>query len=428
MVVGACLVLAAISLLLPGAPTYDPWAWIIWGREIVEWDLDTRQGPSWKPLPVLFTVPFAALGNEVAPDLWLLVSRAGGLLAIAMAYRLGARLAGRGAGVVAAVALAVSDSFVRHFWRGFSEGLLVGLALWAFERHLAGRRVHAFGLGVAAGLLRPEVWPFLAVYGLYLLRREPRRLGLVAGAALVTLAAWFVPEYLGSGDFLRAANRAMDANIGSAAYADHPWLEVFTRSSGLLLPPVLALAVVAVVLRPRDAVVRSLAAGTLVLMAVVAAMTQAGFAGNLRYVALPAALVCILAGVGAVGLVARWGARAAVVIAVVSIPFVVAVARDLEQDAVMIRSEADFYQDAELAIERAGGPSVVNACGAVFTGRFEVPVLAWALHRHVGEVRIHSYPPGHVFGGRHTALASDPRFEPVAETTKWVVRRRCPAS
>ena len=28
----------------PG-PTYDPWAWIIWGREITEWDLDTRTGP-----------------------------------------------------------------------------------------------------------------------------------------------------------------------------------------------------------------------------------------------------------------------------------------------------------------------------------------------------------------------------------------------
>ena len=32
-------------------------------------------------------------------------------------------------------------------------------------------------------------------------------------------------------------------------------------------------------------------------------MTQAGFAGNLRYVALPAALVCVLAGAGWVWLV-----------------------------------------------------------------------------------------------------------------------------
>ena len=38
-------------------------------------------------------------------------------------------------------------------------------------------------------------------------------------------------------------------------------------------------------------------------MVAVAAMTQAGFAGNLRYVALPAALVCVLAGAGWVDLV-----------------------------------------------------------------------------------------------------------------------------
>ena len=39
----ACLALAALSLLLPSTPTYDPWAWIIWGREITQWDLVTTQ-------------------------------------------------------------------------------------------------------------------------------------------------------------------------------------------------------------------------------------------------------------------------------------------------------------------------------------------------------------------------------------------------
>ena len=57
--------------LLPAGPTYDPWAWIIWGREITEGDLDTRTGPSWKPLPVLFTTPFALTGDAGAPELWL---------------------------------------------------------------------------------------------------------------------------------------------------------------------------------------------------------------------------------------------------------------------------------------------------------------------------------------------------------------------
>jgi hypothetical protein len=62
-----CLALAGLSLLAPGAPTYDPWSWIIWGREVVHLDLSTAGGPSWKPLPVLFTAPFSLLGDGVSP-------------------------------------------------------------------------------------------------------------------------------------------------------------------------------------------------------------------------------------------------------------------------------------------------------------------------------------------------------------------------
>ena len=63
----ACLALAALSLLMVSAPTYDPWSWIIWGREITQWDLVTTDGPSWKPLPVLFTTPFSLFGDDAAP-------------------------------------------------------------------------------------------------------------------------------------------------------------------------------------------------------------------------------------------------------------------------------------------------------------------------------------------------------------------------
>ena len=130
-------------------------------------------GPSWKPLPVLFTTPFALAGDSAAPELWLIVAQAGGLLAFAFTYRLAARLAGWPAGVIAAAGLVLADEFIRNFARGNSEGLLVGLCLWAIERHLDGHRREAFLLGVAAGLLRPELWPFLLLYGLWLMWTEP---------------------------------------------------------------------------------------------------------------------------------------------------------------------------------------------------------------------------------------------------------------
>ena len=64
------LLIGALSLLIPSTPSYDPWAWIVWGREIVHLKLHTTGGPSWKPLPMLFTVPFALFGNA-EPNLWL---------------------------------------------------------------------------------------------------------------------------------------------------------------------------------------------------------------------------------------------------------------------------------------------------------------------------------------------------------------------
>ena len=67
VIMAACLVVAAITLLTPSTPTYDPWAWIMWGREIAHLDLVTEGGPSWKPLPDLFTVPFSVFGETWRP-------------------------------------------------------------------------------------------------------------------------------------------------------------------------------------------------------------------------------------------------------------------------------------------------------------------------------------------------------------------------
>ena len=178
--IAACLVIAAlIAPRCPRTPTYDPWAWILWGREIAHLDLVTEGGPSWKPLPIIFTTVFSLFGDHAAPYLWLVVARAGGLLACVMAYRVARRLIGGGwygvlAGVFAALALFSSFKFVRDAALGNSEALLAALMLWAFERHLDGRRDHALYLGVAGALLRPEVWPFLGLYCLWLWFAEPR--------------------------------------------------------------------------------------------------------------------------------------------------------------------------------------------------------------------------------------------------------------
>ena len=76
LVWGACLAAAAGSLALPGVPTTDPWAWVVFGREIVGPGpgLSTISPTGWKPLAVLFTAPLALFGSG-APSLWLVVVR-----------------------------------------------------------------------------------------------------------------------------------------------------------------------------------------------------------------------------------------------------------------------------------------------------------------------------------------------------------------
>ena len=91
MGVAICLAVAGLSLLLPSAPTTDPWGWIVWGREVVHLDLDTivPGAPSWKPLPVLATAPLALAGGA-APMLWLFLARAGGVASLLLGYRVAA--------------------------------------------------------------------------------------------------------------------------------------------------------------------------------------------------------------------------------------------------------------------------------------------------------------------------------------------------
>jgi hypothetical protein len=343
---------------------------------------------------------------------------------------------------LAAVALFLSDEFIFNFVRGNSEGLLVALVLWALERHLDGHRTHAFLLGFAAALLRPELWPLWGLYGLWLIYQAwagapPwREIAVVAGCALACLLLWFVPEYLGSGDWLRAASRAREPNPGSAAYAASPFVEVFRRSAALLTVPVYVGGVLATVLAVwrRDHVRLAIAAMATLLMVAVAAMTQFGFAGNLRYVALPAALVCVLAGAGWVDLVrlarARLGlvagAALAAAIAAAGTPFVIDDVNELRADRELTAWESDFYgPNLKAVIAKAGGPDRVKSCGRVYAGPFQVPSVAWRLGLHLDQVEIVPFGPGTALSMGATHLSVDPRYPEITKTRHWIVGSSC---
>lgn len=299
-----CVVLAAGSLALGREPVYDAWAWLVWGRELGGLGLDISSGPSWKPLTVVLALPLAFAG-DAAPVLWLLLTRTAWLIALVLAADLAHGLAaggGRGARIAAAAFAAASlalladpvTMWARQAAGGMSEPVLVALVLAAVRAQLGGRPRVALLAGALAALLRPEVWPLLAAYGLWQWRAHPAARPLLAGTALVLPALWFGPDLLASGDALGSAGRAQRDGGGA--------LEALGRGAALPLGAAWPLALLAV--SGRDRRLLALGLGALAWIATVVVMAALGFPGLPRFMAAPAAIAGVLGGVGLARLVA----------------------------------------------------------------------------------------------------------------------------
>ena len=141
--------------------------------------------------------------------------------------------------------MALSPWWLFNTALGNSEGLLAAAVLWAVLAHLAGRTRLALAVGTAAALLRPEVWPFLGLYGLWLWRADRAARPAVVAAAIVVPALWLGPDLLGIGGALSASRAARgEPSLGSAALEDVPGLAVLADAVSLLTVPAAVAAVV----------------------------------------------------------------------------------------------------------------------------------------------------------------------------------------
>ena len=463
MAVAAALAALSLALVAP-APSYDPWMWLLWGREVAEASLDTRDGPAFKPLPVAVCALLAPLG-AAAPVAWVLLVRTAGLVAVYLAWRVGRRLAGgsRLAGALAAAAVLLCGRLIGFTASGAEPALVLAAALGGVEAWAAGRHRLALACAAACGLLRVEAWPFLLAGGVVLWRRAPQHRPALGLAAVLIPAAWFVPEWLGSGDLLRSGARARIPNPGQPALAALPALA--SLRLGLALVPwplwagVAALAVAAGRERraahPRAVAAaarrpgRSTAAAArpaLVLggagaawLLLVALMAQAGFSGEPRYALPGAALIGIAGAVGLGSLAARrprHTAPRAVALAAALLLAVPAAVRLAELPALRAGQAYQWRLAAELAdvIGAAGGRAAVLACGTPYVGPRRGPVMAYTLRVRKAAVEPDDPPraPGMVFRSRLTAdappaPAAPATFAPVARTPRWRVLAACPA-
>src|ERR1700733_8278129 len=139
---------------------FDPYGWLVWGHQTLKGTLDTNAAPSWKPLPYLFTVPYALAGHYEL-RLWMITSAAVALSGVVFAGRIAYKLtdapperrwAGLVAGAFAGVALLGIQDYFHYLLSSQSDLMIVALCLGAIDCHLSGRLRTAFALGVLASL------------------------------------------------------------------------------------------------------------------------------------------------------------------------------------------------------------------------------------------------------------------------------------
>lgn len=443
----AALGIAVVSLLLvEPAPSYDPWAWLLWGRELAGGELSTLDGPAFKPLPVTVCALLAPLGTA-APWLWVLLVRVAALLAAGLAYGLGRRLAdgSRVAGGLAALAVLLCGGFPYYAATGAEPALVLALALGGAAAWREHRFRVALACAVGCALLRVEAWPFLLALGLVLWRRRPQDRALLGALALLVPAAWIVPELVGSGDLLRSGTRARVPNPGQPALEPIPGLAALRAAVELPLWPLWAgvaalLALSTTPTRDARAALAPAAAGA-AWIAIVALMAQAGFSGEPRY-ALPGAALIALS--GAVGLVhaarvERVGRTLTKATLAVGVALVALAVAPRIADLPALRAQQAYQWrlagDLAAAVRAAGGPDAVLACGRPYVGRLRGPLMAYRMGvaKHRVEPDAPPRAPGMIFRSALTPSArptpdAPARFAEVARAGAWRVFAACGAS
>ncbi|MGO9960193.1 MAG: hypothetical protein ACLP50_30180 [Solirubrobacteraceae bacterium] len=439
LAVVVCTLVGILSAaILPTIPSYDPWSWVVWGREVTDPHLSfiVNGGPSWKPLPVIFTTIWGLFGGA-APTLWVVTARIGGLLGLWGAWKLAGRLVGGGwqgatAGALAVIGVALTQDWFYYFFRGTSEVMLIATTVWFVDRLLDRRHTQAFLIAVAAGLIRPEWWPFIGVYAIWLWFRAPAfkrpwmRVLLAAGLVAQPLF-WFVPPWITTGQPFLAATHAAD-------YNGHLGPDVLRAVVGRgvndqVLPALIAgiLAVVIGWVRDRNRVILAVGLGVIGWWAIVVGETLDGYPGLERFFLPAAALTCVLGGVGIV-LVARLagdlvrgaagGLTRPVTIAaaavMVALSLLATTTQTRIQDARAARPAAaqavQILDELTRAVAAVGGHDGVYPCRSSFVAvnHSAQTALAWKLHVTLERVGTAMREPGVDFIAPDTGATGGP--------------------
>lgn len=437
------LLFALIAILWARArPGYDPYGWLVWGKLTIHGRLDTNGAPSWKPLPFLFTVPFAVFGRY---QLWLwmctavAISFAGPVFAWRIAFRLTdadppRRYAAYAAGLFAAVSmLAMQDTvahphlnYLHYIFSAESDTMLVSLCLAAVDCHLNGRHRWAFWLWWLGALGRPEVWPYYGLAGIFLWVKMPAYRKWVIASVPLLVFLWFGIPGLTSKSALTAGNLAQNSPRKIHGNRIIGTLGRFHELNATTVWIAAALAVVLALYR-RERAILTITVGAAVWVVIEAAFALHGFPAVPRYMFEPGAIVDVLAGlfVGRLilmlppllsGLARRvhtprvsarmatlagtWGTVLVLIVVVASMAGAVHTQYRLERvDLTGQRARTVLFDRISGLVKHLGGTSRILACGQPNIPIEYQSALAWYMNVKIGELyvsftklKVHPHP------------------------------------
>jgi hypothetical protein len=389
-------------------PSYDAYGWLVWGKQVLHWNLDTNGAPSWKPLTFLFTLPYALLGSAQL-WLWLVTEVAGAFAGCVFAARIAYRLTGasenrRWAPLVAGAFAGLGLLGIQGYWQQViianSDPMIISLCLGAIDATLSRRPRLALGALWLASLGRPEVWPFLFGYAVWGWLKVPRMRALAAASVLSIPVMWFTVPILTSKSWTHPGDLALHQKT---VIHGNKFTGVVSRWIDLYEWPmqIAALAGVVWAALRRDRGPLLLLGLALVWIVIEIGFALHGWSAVPRYLMEPAAITVILAAT-AVGRALAAPPRAPALYAWGGPVAVLALLGALVQPAhhriTLTHQEITANRHSGVrstrlrrVIARDGGASRIKACGQPVTTVAFQSLLAYEIGLNVGEV---GFKPG----------------------------------
>jgi hypothetical protein len=421
-IVGIALIAASAGIVRWAGtrPGYDPYGWLIWGYQTLHGSLNLGGAPSWKPMPLLFTVPFALFGNNAQLWLWMTTAVAMSFAGCIFAGRIAFRIVDEGgahrwpaiaASIFAGVMLLVifdstHYSYLHYVLSVQSDPPLVSCVLCAIDMHLIGRRRWAIAALTLASLGRPEAWPALFLYAIWCLRQDREILPFLIGCLLIILFMWFgVPTItnhkpLIAGDLAADSPRMLHSNkiIGT-----------ISRYKALNQWPVWLLAGLGTVwaafrLRRRDPdpedrnrLIVVLFANCVLWVFVEILFSLKGLPGVPRYMFEPGAVAIVIAAVGFGWLLSEiprffklpWavGLGVAALLTIAIVPGALHRARLEHKELTGEKARTKELSRLAGIIDQSGGVKHLEACGTPVMGSDQyASVLGWIMHLNTGQI------------------------------------------